>query len=68
MWSAGALPKRRRVVHALRGVVLLPGPAPIWDSECVLLTSITADDVSHWPYSVGILVKLVAFLGTLHWS
>ena len=67
VWSVGGLPKRRRVVRA--DAALLPGPAPILDS-CwvgVLPTFITADDVCHWPYYVGILVKLVAFLGTLHW-
>ena len=60
----GALPKRRRVVHAVRDVALLHGPAPVWDSGwvSVLPTSVTADDVCHWPYSVGVPVKLVAFL------
>ena len=28
---------------------------------------ITAEDVCLWPYSVGIWVKLVTFLGSLHW-
>ena len=28
---------------------------------------VCAEDVCGWPYSVGILVKLVAFPGTLHW-
>ena len=27
----------------------------------------TVEDVNAGPYSVGILVKWVAFLGTLHW-
>ena len=56
-------------MYVVRDVALLPGPAPIWDSEWVgvLPTSITADDVCRWPYYVGVLVKLVAFLGTLHW-
>ena len=48
---------------------MLLGPASIWDSGWlgVLPASVTADDVCLWPYSVGVLVKLVAFLGTLHW-
>ena len=29
---------------------------------------IAADDVCAWPHSVGILVKWVASLSTLHWS
>ena len=69
VWSAVGLPTRRRVVHAVRDAALLFGPAPIWESGwvCVLPASVTADDVCLWPYSVGVLVKLVAFLGTLHW-
>ena len=34
----------------------------------VLPTAVCAGDVSAWPYSVGILVKWVTFLFTLHWS
>ena len=33
-----------------------------WDSS----TAACAEDVCCWPYSV-VLVKWVAFLGTLHW-
>ena len=33
VWSAGALPKRRRLVHAVRDRAFLPGPPGIWDSE-----------------------------------
>ena len=48
---------------------MLPGLASPWTSEWVnLLPSVAlAEDVGVWPYSVGILVKWVAFLGTLHW-
>ena len=28
---------------------------------------VTVDDVGAWPICVGILVKWVAFLGSLHW-
>ena len=27
----------------------------------------TAEVVNVWPYSVGLLIKWVTFLGTLHW-
>ena len=30
VWSAGALPKMRRLVHAVRDRALLPGPPAIW--------------------------------------
>ena len=48
---------------------MLPGPAHIGESGWggVPSSAITADDVCHWPYSVGVLVKLVSFLGTLDW-
>ena len=42
VWSAGALTKRRRLVHAVRDRVLLPGPPAIWEST-------GADDVALWP-------------------
>ena len=55
VWSAGALPKRRGVVHAVRDDAFLPGPAGMWESEWIALGSapVTADDVEVWPYSVG---------------
>ena len=34
VWSAGALPKRRRLVHAVRDRAMLPRPPALWDSEC----------------------------------
>ena len=69
VWSAGALPKRRRLVHAVRDRAFLPGPPGIWDSEWfhVPASAICAEDTAHWPYTPGLLVKWVAFLGTLHW-
>ena len=32
VWSAGALHKRRRLVHAVRDRAFLPGPPGIWHS------------------------------------
>ena len=26
-----------------------------------------AEDIAHWPYTPGLLVKWVSFLGSLHW-
>ena len=68
VWSAGALPKRRRLDHAVRNYAMLPGPAPIWTSfsVCVLPAAVTAEDGNAWSCSVGILVKWVAFLIALH--
>ena len=33
VWSAGALPKRRRLVYAVRDRAFLPGPLGLWDAE-----------------------------------
>ena len=54
VWSAGAHPKRRRLVHAVRDQALLPGPLGIWDSGRVHVpaSAIGAGDIAHWPYSL----------------
>ena len=69
IWSAGALPKMRKLVHAVRDFAMLPGLAIIWTSESVNFpaSAFTAEDVGAWPYSVGNMVKCVAFLASLHW-
>ena len=69
VWSAGSLPKRRRIVDVVRNVALLPCPLHLWDSDWVGVPPVvvSAEDVCLWQYSVGILVKLVTLLGTLHW-
>ena len=63
VWSAGARPKRRRLVHAVRDRAFLPGPPGIWESEWLNVPSsaVDADDIAHWPYTPGILVKWVSF-------
>ena len=55
VWSAGALLKRRRLVHAVRDQVNVPASA------------IRAEYIASWPDTTSLLVKWVAFLGTLHW-
>ena len=69
VWSAGSLPKRRRVLDAVRDFAFLPGPVGIWDGVWVSfgVSGITVDDVRVWPYSVSLLVKVSAFFSTLHW-
>ena len=51
--SAGALPKRRRLVHAVRDRAFLPGPLGIWDSEWVNIpaSAICAEDIALWLYT-----------------
>ena len=53
IWSAGSLPKRRRLVHAVRFQI----PA----------AAVCAEDVALWPYTPRLLVKWVSFLNSLHW-
>ena len=67
VWSAGSVPKRRRV--AVRDRALLPGPPDLWVGSWVAVaaTPISCRDIEVWPYSVGMLVKWVAFLSSLHW-
>ena len=69
VWSAGALPKRRRLVHAVRNRAFLPGPPGLWDSDWVNIhaSAISAADVALWPYNPGLLVKWVSFLASLQW-
>ena len=69
VWSVGSLPKRRRLVHAVRDLAMLPGPPAIWLGDWVASSSavVGVDDVAEWPYSTSLLVKWVSFLGSLHW-
>ena len=30
-------------------------------------SAISAEDIARWPYTTGLLVKWVSFLGSLHW-
>ena len=64
VWSAGALPKRRRLVHAVPDGALLPGPPAIGESDwvIVLASAICAEDIAHWPYTTGLLVKWVSLV------
>ena len=69
VWSAGSLPKRRRVVHVVRNFAVLPGLLALWLGEWVTGHSVAigADGVAQWPCTPGFLVKWVSFIGSLHW-
>ena len=51
------------------GLGFLPGPPGIWNSEWVHVpaSAICSEDIAHWPYIHGLLVKWVSFWGSLHW-
>ena len=69
VWSAGTLPKRRRLVHAIRGRAFLPRPPGIWLPEWFQIPAIAicAEDIAVWLYTPGLLVKWVSFFGRFHW-
>ena len=66
VWSAGGLPKRRRLVHAVRDRAFLPGPPVIWDSEWVTgpPSAICDEDIAHRPSTTGLL----EWVGFLMWN
>ena len=68
VFSAGSAPKRRQV-SAVRNRAFLPGPPDLWVGSwiSVAVTPISCRDIEVWPYSVGMLVKWIAFLSSSHW-
>ena len=68
IWSNNSNPKRRRIHPGGSNFAWLPGPASLWTSNWYRLpiALIGGDDVSSWPFSVGLLLKIVHFLGSLH--
>ena len=61
--ASDPMPKRRRIVHAVRNVAVLPGPPALWLGEWVAGPSVAVDahDVAQWPHTPGLLVKWVSF-------
>ena len=70
VWDQGSRPKVRKL-HIRLNVDLasLPGPPEFLHNSWIQVDAghIIGADVAAWPYSVGILVRLTSFLGTLHW-
>ena len=66
-WCSGAKGKRRRVLDAVGNFALIPGPQRLWVGSWVRWPEIavSGDDVGRWPFSLGALVKLAAFLFSL---
>ena len=60
-------PKKRRVAVRDRAFLLGPPDLRVGSWIIVAATRIICSDIEVWPYSVGMLVKWVAFLHSLHW-
>ena len=70
VWSATANPKRRRVEQAVRNFCLATWSGALvgfWIGFQVPVACNGEADVAAWPFSVGLLVKVAHFLGSLHW-
>ena len=69
VWSAAANPKRRRVEPGGGYFARLPGVVSLWTSDWYQLpvACVGEGDIAIWPFSVGLLLKFVHFLGSLHW-
>ena len=69
VWSATANPKRRKVEPVVRNFAWLPGPPGLWTARWFQMPGVIIGeaDVAVWPFTVSLLVKIVRFLGTLHW-
>ena len=70
IWSNNSNPKRRRIHPGGGNFARLPGPVSLWTSDWYRLPVARIDDdddVSSWPFSVGLLLKIVHVLGCLHW-
>ena len=69
VWSRNSTLKRRRVRTCDGNFARLPGSAALWASDwyCLPIARISDGDISSWPFSVGLLAKIVHFLGSLHW-
>ena len=64
VWDEGAETKKRGVLQAVRAFAWVPGPPGLsrlgsFGWPCI---HVGGADVASWPYSVGMLVKLCAFL------
>ena len=69
IWSNNSNPKRRRIHPGGGNFARLPGPVSLWTSDWYRMpvACIGDGDIALWPFSVGLLLKIVHFLGSLHW-
>ena len=63
VWSAGARPKRRRPLYAIRDRAFLPGPPGLGLGVVTVPSSVIfVDDIAHWPYTPVFWLNGLPFL------
>ena len=70
VWDQGGRRKVRRTdIRVNVDLASLPGPPGFLGGPWITIHggSISGADIAAWPYSVGMLYKFTAFLGSLHW-
>ena len=70
VWDRGSKPKARRIDdRVVVDLASLPGPPGFLDHDWFTVDSgpLTDCDISVWPFSTSILVKITSFLSTLRW-
>ena len=70
VWDQGSRPKvRKSAIRVNVDIASLPDPPGFLYSSWVQNSAgrITGADIAAWPYSVGILIRFISFLHTLHW-
>ena len=70
VWSAGAHPKRRRLIHAVRDRAFLPGPPGnlgFGNGFTFLHLLSVLRDIARWHYTLVFWLNGTPFLGSLHW-
>ena len=70
VWDQGGRKKTRRTdIRDNIDLATSPGPPGFLGGPSIQVHGggIAAANIAAWPYSVGILCKVTAFLGTLHW-
>ena len=69
VWSAAANPKMKRVEPGGGNFARLSGLVSLWTSDWYQLpvACVGEGDIALWLFSVGLLLKFVHFLGSLHW-
>ena len=68
VWDQGGRPKARKfAIRVNVDIASLPGPPGFLGGSWIKVDAGHIAGIAAWPYSVGILIKFISFLNTLHW-